>query len=82
VAKRRTATMSLALAFMLGSACYALFSGESPATSNAETNNSVQAQPEKEKPLARMEVDEDGRVSGSFDLQKLAENMWKRIAGG
>lgn len=74
MARKRKATTSIVLAFMLGGVCYTLFSNEGQAETPT-TNVSVQQQPE-DKTLAKIEVDEDGRVSGSFEPWKIAEKMW------
>lgn len=78
MARRKNATLTIVLAFMLGSASYAFF-GDDREAEPTKTNQIAQ-QPEDES-LAKIEVDEDGRVKGSFDLWKIAEGIWKNLTG-
>jgi hypothetical protein len=78
VARRNKATLTLLLVFMLGGATYAFFGDESK---SAQTNTAQVPQQPQDKSVAKIEVDEDGRVKGSFDLWKIAEGIWKNLTG-
>jgi hypothetical protein len=78
VARKKNATV-IVLAFMLGSTCYMLFGNVSQAT--PEPTSTSDAEQEDDKPLARLEVDDDGSVSGKVDLLKLTETLWQKMVG-